>query len=62
LPKSFFPGTLPLYSTPVDGSIVLMDFWEKTKMFGVIAYIAILFGAFTVAVLLLFGLRAVKLI
>ncbi|MBV8885145.1 MAG: cytochrome B6-F complex subunit VI (PetL) [Chroococcidiopsidaceae cyanobacterium CP_BM_RX_35] len=31
-------------------------------MFGVIAYISILLGAFAVAVLLLFGLRAVKLL
>lgn len=42
--------------------MVLVTIVENQLMFGVISYILILGGAFGVAVGLLFGLRAVKLI
>jgi len=56
------PINCRLYSISINVSIVLVIFGKITEMLGVIAYIAFLAGFFALAVGLLFGLRAAKIL
>ncbi|MDZ4870668.1 MAG: hypothetical protein CLLPBCKN_000056 [Chroococcidiopsis cubana SAG 39.79] len=56
------PIVCRLYSISINVSIVLVIFGKITEMLGVIAYIGFLGGFFALAVGLLFGLRAAKII
>jgi cytochrome b6-f complex subunit 6 len=51
-----------LSASSVNDSIILINDYGETAMFGVVAYVAFLALFFGIAVGLLFGLRAAKII